>query len=276
LRKREKHLPKPTMPFQHTETRGHKCSPATLAVMAQARETGRKIFKIHVDGNNYTRMMGVIRKIVKGDKQLSEYSEEWTKLANPKPNRRKDFSDALNERVSRVKYLKPGYTPAKPYVPLGTRTCVMDWMESNTGYVIYKQTYRTTCKSVSEMTPEERRQTRGYNRARRARNLIDAGEYSLTDFAEDYTLRGLHLKDTDTQVSEKHRGKRGAKKRWNANLGMLHAKQAKSRGVLLLQKKTKLILRKETLPEVPSWCLERYEPRWKLQLQETPEHLIFG
>lgn len=263
------------MPFQHTETRGSKTSPETLAVMAQARATGRKIFKIHVDGNNYTRMMGVIRKIVKGEKQLSEYSEEWTKLANPKPKRRKDFSDALNERVARVKYLQPGYTPAQPYVPVGTRTCVMDWMESNTGYVIYKQTYRSTCKSVSEMTPEERRQTRGYNRARRARNLIDAGEYSLTDFAEDYTLRGLHLKDTDTQVSEKHRGKRGAKKRWNANLGMLHAHQAKSRGVLLLQKK-KLILRKETLPEVPSWCLERYEPRWKQQLQETPEHLIFG
>lgn len=258
------------MPFQHTETRGSKLSPETLAVMTQARATGRKIFKIHVDGNNYTRMMGVIRKIVKGEKELSEYSEEWTKLANPKPKARRDFSDSLNERVARVKYLQPGYTPApKPYVPNGKRTCVMDWMESNAGYLIYKQVYRTGTKTVSEMTPEERRQTRGYNRVRRARNLIDAGTYSLSDFAEDYTLRGLHLKDTDTQVSEKHTGKRGAKKRWNANLGMLHAKQAKSRGIMLLQKKT-------LLPEVPSWCLERYEPRWKLQLQETPEHLIFG
>lgn len=253
------------MPFQHTETRGQKTSPETLAVMTQARATGRKIFKIHVDGNNYTRMMGVIRKIVKGEKELSEYSEEWTKLANPKPKRRNDFSDALNERVARVKYLKPEYAPAKPYVPLGKRTCVMDWMESNVGYVIYKQVYY---KKVSAMTPDERHQTRGYNRARRARNLIDAGEYCLSDFAEDYTLRGLHLKDTDTQVSEKERKKHGTKKRWQGRLGMLHAKQAMDG--------KRIVLKKTLLPEVPSWCLERYEPRWKLQLQETPEHLIFG
>jgi hypothetical protein len=272
LRKEEKVSTKPTkMPFQHTETRGCRPSPETLAVMAQARATGRNIFKIHADGNNYTRMMGVIRKIVKGERELSEYSEDWIKLRGQRPKSRNDFSDALNERVAAVKYLKPGYSPAKPYVPLGKKQPVMDWMESNAGYVIYKQVYY---KKVSSMTPEERHQTRGYNRARRARNLIDSGDYSLTDFAEDYTLRGLHLKDTDTQLSVKKRRKHGAKKRWNGNLGMLHAKQAQDRGVLLIRKK--LILRKETLPEVPSWCLERYEPRWKLQLQETPQHLIFG
>lgn len=32
------------------------------------------------------------------------------------------------------------------------------------------------------------------------------------------------------------------------------------------------------LPEVPSWCLDRYEPEplWKQSLRETPEDLIFG
>jgi hypothetical protein len=256
------------MSFQYTETRGQKASPETLAVMAQATATGRKIFKIHVDGNNYTRMMGVIRQIVKGKKELSEYNEEWIKLIGSKSGRRNDFSDALCERVAAVKYLKPGYSPAKPYVPRGKKYPVMDWMESNAGYVLYKQVYY---KNVSDMTPEERRRTRGYNRARRARNLIDAGKYCLSDFAEDYTLRGLHLRDSETQLSGKKRIKHGTKKRWNANLGMLHAKQAKSRGIMLLQKQCSVCL-----PEVPSWCLERYEPEWKQLLQETPEHLIFG
>lgn len=131
------------------------------------------------------------------------------------------------------------------------------WMLS-TGYNVYSSGKFRGQALADERDEDVIENQRGYGRARRCRQMIDEGRWLLSDYSPDYRIlpdRSLHTRVSAAAARQRLKGKRIFVER--------------------PLKKTQCSHR-VCSPEVPSWCLERYEPRWKLQLQETPQHLIFG
>jgi len=143
----------------------------------------------------------------------------------------------------------------------GSTTMKM-WMEQNTGYNVYSS--KKSDKLTDDVNDDEHDALRGYGRARRARMMIESKRWKLTDYDKDYRL----LPDRPAVVADIWYIKRQS---WKCKRKMVVKPVAHEPEEVF-----EIGDIDGTLPEVPSWCLERYEPRWKLQLQETPEHLIFG
>jgi len=287
-----------------TSKSGVKPTDETAALLAEAEEQGFTIYTRSEDYTLYNRMCGQIYKIKQGLADLSHFDKKtWRKssgrvLQFKRPVKLKLKSKTVYKGGMREWMLgNIGYIVGEPHNRNGKKSCDMtdselefhrlynrarkareaiksgiyklsdydknyrvinkkidgrtvarlgghsftEWMVGNEGYRKYVQ--QDPRINIADKTPEQRIQARGYNRAQDAKKLIASGKRCLTDYNPDYTLR------TTESV-------------WNGHRLPATSLRADSQ--------------KKTLPEVPSWCLERYEPRWKLQLQETPEHLIFG
>jgi hypothetical protein len=271
--------------------RGVNASEETTALLIEAEEQGFTIYTRSGDYTAYTRMCGQVHQIKQGLADLSQFDKKtWRKSkseivyksgiqkwmlgnigynvgvhgANGKKtcemtdsevesqrlyNRARKARTAIKSGIYKlsdydknyrvINKKKDGRTVDRP----GGHSFT-EWMVGNEGYRKYVQ--QDPRIKIADKTPEQRIQARGYNRAQDAKKQIASGKRLLSDYNPDYTLH------TTEMIRNGHK---------------LPATSVRIYCHALVKK---------TLPEVPSWCLERDEPRWKLQLQETPEHLIFG
>lgn len=300
MRKREKHLPKPTKMTGNSKS-GVNQSEETSSLLVDAEEQGYTIYTRAGDYIPYTRMCGQVYRIKQGLADLADFNKEtWRKkkrfnkskeivykggmrewmlgnigygigsVHNQHGKRFSEMSDSeveshrLYNRARKARtsinagrhtlsdydknYRCINYVDGRTVRRKGGHT-FSEWSNGNDGYMKYIQ--QNPRIKIADKTPEQRIHARGYSRATSAKKKIDSGERRLSDYYPDYTLNTYACPEGHKLLATSVRS--DSKKR-----------------------REKIRLIKTLLPEVPSWCLERYEPEWKQLLQETPEHLIFG